>query len=96
MNKRFLLIDPTCGAFMGECEGMYFWSGIFTAGFETVVTFHSRETAAAIVRENPEIFQGKNVSIREISIIDRKYATKAECLAAGVLQWQEPPLGQAS
>jgi hypothetical protein len=96
MNRRFLLADGSCGAFMGECEGMFFWSGVFTAGFEYVVTFPSKEAAMAVVRENQEVFRGKSVEIREIHIVDRKYATKAECFAAGIRQWEAPLLDRVS
>lgn len=94
MRTRYLIAAGEYGAFMGECEGLTFWSGVYTAGFECAVTFASKAEAMSVVKAHRELFAGKKIDIREVHIIDKKYATQAECSAAGV-RWTPPPASLA-
>ena len=87
--KRYLLIHPEFGVYIGHCMGLGFWSNEETAGQNAACTFALPEEAHEHANSWIHTPDGLTTLPVETDIEERGnyYASVAACVAAGAPGW---------
>lgn len=83
---RWVLYSPKNGIFLGSCLGLGFWSKLDPVGQDAAPTFPESRTALDVAQgwdDCPKDIM--SVEVRTLG--EDRYATIAECVAAGLPEW---------
>lgn len=83
--KRFVLVHPERGIYLGSFMGLGIWTGIDTAGQPAACTFASPEEAQEFVHSWDEAPKVATVAV-EVNE-GTSFASIADCVAAGLEAW---------
>lgn len=86
LRRRFVLVSPEMGIYLGNCLGLGFWSKLDPVGQPSAVTFESDADAIG----HAQSWDGgvpEGLTSREVEADDGIYASVAACVAAGLEGW---------
>lgn len=83
-HKRYVLYSEEWGVFVGEALGMGFWSKADPVGQTEVVVFEDPAEADPLIGLSTFTTKPRLV---EVQVENPRYATIAECVAAGLPAW---------